>query len=73
MPQAKTKKSSGSDCETKILKDTAGQDRTLLVETAIFVGAIYLYLALDMYYASYFLFLLDSPIENEARFVHVSM
>jgi hypothetical protein len=43
---------------------------TLLVGLTVALGIVYLYLAMAMFHASYFLLLLDSPNERESFWVH---
>ena len=44
---------------------------TELLGLTVFLGALYLYLSLRMFHASYFLLLLDSPNRREALWVHM--
>ena len=43
---------------------------TLLLGLTVSLGIVYLYLAMAMFHASYFLLLLDSPNERESFWVH---
>lgn len=43
---------------------------TLLLGLTVSLGIVYLYLAMAMFHASYFLLLLDSPDERESFWVH---
>lgn len=51
--------------ESKVLGNTE------LLGLTVFLGALYLYLGLGMFHASYFLLLLDSPNRREASWVHM--
>lgn len=46
-------------------------ENTELLGLTVFLGALYLYLGLGMFHASYFLLLLDSPNRREASWVHM--
>lgn len=43
---------------------------TVLLGVTISLGILYLYLAMAMFHASYFLLLLDSPDERESFWIH---
>jgi uncharacterized BrkB/YihY/UPF0761 family membrane protein len=46
-------------------------ENTELLGLTVLLGALYLYLGLGMFHASYFLLLLDSPNRREASWVHM--
>lgn len=70
MPVEQSKVESAEDPPSKLRKYTELEFDTFLLILTGCLGAVYLYLAMAMFHASYLLLLLDSPDERESIFVH---